>query len=153
MLKKQTLPGSGQKGRPPWQAAVFRGGSLGYSGVYCKGREGCVASVREDWRLGKLPCCFSMPGHGPRPGGTAVAGGGPEEVSELVTWLGVFHEEEGGACPLSVSIKQYACHVYTDLSDKLVFCQRSPQKPSPPGWFSGQIRLRSFPDAMKPVSV
>ena len=27
MPKKQTLPGSGQKGRPPWQAAVFRGGS------------------------------------------------------------------------------------------------------------------------------
>ena len=27
MPKKQTPPGSGQKGRPPWQAAVFRGGS------------------------------------------------------------------------------------------------------------------------------
>ena len=88
MPKKQTPPGRGQKGRPPWQAAVFRGGSLGYSGVYCKGGEGCISSVREDWRLGKLPCFFSMPGHGPRPGWTAVAGGGPEEVSELVTWLG-----------------------------------------------------------------
>ena len=37
---------------------------------------------------GKTAVFFSMPGHGPRPGRTAVAGGGPEEVSELVTWLG-----------------------------------------------------------------
>ena len=50
-------------------------------------REGYLQSGRIK-EAGKTAVFFSMPGHGPRPGRTAVAGGGPEEVSELVTWLG-----------------------------------------------------------------
>ena len=83
---------------------------------------------------GKTAVLFFMPEHGLRPGWTAVAGGGPKEVAVLLGW-GVFHEEEGGVCPLSVSIQQYACHVYQGLSDKPVFPRRPLQTPSPPGRF------------------
>ena len=51
-------------------------------------REGYLQSgrIRE---VGKFTV-FILAGHGPRPGWTAVAGGGPGEVSELVTWFGEF---------------------------------------------------------------
>ena len=51
-------------------------------------REGYLQSGRiKD--AGKFTVFF-LAGHGPRPGWTAVAGGGPGEVSELVTWFGEF---------------------------------------------------------------
>ena len=86
MPKKQTPSGSREKERPPWQAAVFRGGGSGCFGI-AVGR-GYLQSgrVRE---VGKFTVLF-LPGHGPRLGWTAVAGGGPGEVSELVTWFGEF---------------------------------------------------------------
>ena len=37
-------------------------GMLGCLGGYCRGGEGCIFSVREDWRLGKLTCCFFCAG-------------------------------------------------------------------------------------------
>ena len=49
-------------------------------------REGYLQSGRIK-EAGKFTVFF-LPEHGPRPGWTAVAGGGPGEVSELVTWLG-----------------------------------------------------------------
>ena len=51
-------------------------------------REGYLQSGRIK-EAGKFTVFF-LPGHGPRPGRTAVAGGGPGEVSELVTWFGEF---------------------------------------------------------------
>ena len=42
---------------------------LGYPGFYCQGGEGCISSVREDWRLGKLPCFFLCRGTAPGRGG------------------------------------------------------------------------------------
>ena len=35
---------------------------LGCPGGYCRGGEGCIFSVREDWKLGKLTCCFFCAG-------------------------------------------------------------------------------------------
>ena len=66
----------------------LRGRSSGCSGFYCQGGEGCIFSVREDCKLGKLPCCF-LPEHGLRPGWTAVADGGP---GVSVFGSGSFHE-------------------------------------------------------------
>ena len=37
-------------------------GMLGCPGGYCRGGEGCIFSVREDWKLGKLTCCFFCAG-------------------------------------------------------------------------------------------
>ena len=105
MPKKQTPPGSGQKGRPPWQAAVRRR-KLGYPGFYCQGGEGCISSVREDWRLGKLPCFFLCRGTAPGRGGPPWQAAVRRRFRSWLLGWGVFHEEEGGVCPLSVSIKQ-----------------------------------------------
>ena len=58
-----------KKGRPPWQAADVLE-------FYCQGGEGCIFSVREDWKLGKLTCCFlcrsTAPGRAGPPWQTAV---------------------------------------------------------------------------------
>lgn len=51
-------------------------------------REGYLQSGRIK-EAGKFTVFF-LPGHGPRLGWTAGAGGGPGEVSELVTWFGEF---------------------------------------------------------------
>ena len=106
MPKKQTLPGSGQKGRPPWQAAVFRGGSWDILDFTVReGRAVYLQSGRtggwENCRVFFL-CRGTAPGRGGPPWQAAVR---RRFRSWLLGW-GVFHEEEGGVCPLSVSIKQ-----------------------------------------------
>ena len=106
MPKKQTPPGSGQKGRPPWQAAVFRGGSWDILDFTVReGRAVYLQSGRtggwENCRVFFL-CRGTAPGRGGPPWQAAVR---RRFRSWLLGW-GVFHEEEGGVCPLSVSIKQ-----------------------------------------------
>ena len=61
MPKKQTLPGSGQKGRPPWQAAVFRGGGSGCFGIAV----GRVPAVRQDKRGWEIYRVFSAGARSP----------------------------------------------------------------------------------------
>ena len=79
---------------------------LGYPGFYCQGGEGCISSVREDWRLGKLPCFFLCRGTAPGRGGPPWQAAVRRRFRSWLLGWGVFHEEEGGVCPLSVSIKQ-----------------------------------------------
>ena len=92
------------------KTAVAGGGlqrrKLGYPGFYCQGGEGCISSVREDWRLGKLPCFFLCRGTAPGRGGPPWQAAVRRRFRSWLLGWGVFHEEEGGVCPLSVSIKQ-----------------------------------------------
>ena len=92
------------------KTAVAGGGlqrrKLGYPGFYCQGGEGCISSVREDWRLGKLPCFFLCRGTAPGRGGPPWQAAVRRRFRSWLLGWGVFHEEEGGVCPLLVSIKQ-----------------------------------------------
>gem|GEM_PF-6785128 len=95
---------------------------MGYSGVYCKG--GGLYIFSQSGRTGGWENCRAFflcrgtaPGRGGPPWQAAVR---RRFRSWLLGW-GVFHEEEGGVCPLSVSIKQYACHVCPDLPGKPIF--------------------------------
>ena len=66
----------------------LRGRSSGCSGFYCQGGEGCIFSVREDWKLENCRAAFCRSTATGR-GGPAVADGGPG-VSVFVS--GSFHE-------------------------------------------------------------
>ncbi len=91
MPKKQTPPGSRKKEdrRGRRRSSEEEVWDVGMSWRLLSGRRGLYIFSQGGLEAGKFTVLF-LPGHGPRLGWTAVAGGGPGEVSELVTWFGEF---------------------------------------------------------------